>query len=61
MTGTESSTMLGGLNDEKTDSKKISSKKAEAEEKNGDNYYTILNEAFCSAEFPSGGIFSDET
>jgi hypothetical protein len=44
----------------KMNSKKISSKKAKAEEKNSDNYYTIPNEAYCSAEFPSGCIFSDE-
>lgn len=43
----------------KMDSKKISSKNAGVKEKNSDNYI-IPNEAYCSAEFPDGCIFSDE-
>ena len=42
------------------DSKKNSSKSVGTKEKNSDNYYTISNEAYCSAEFPDGCIFSDE-
>ena len=44
----------------KMDSKKSSSKSAGAKEKNGGSSYTVPNEAYCSAEFPDGCIFSDE-
>lgn len=44
----------------KMDFKKVSSKNAGAKEKKGDSFYTIPNEAYCSAEFPDGCIFSDE-
>ncbi len=39
---------------------KTRTKVAAEKEPKKDNFYTIPNEACCSAEFPDGCIFSDE-